>query len=117
MILDKQALLAYPVTVVNDATAACSTALDQAGISSGPNAGANPRELQDLLAFARCVRSHGITNFPDPNSQGSFDLAGTGINTHQLSPAELAAARACLPSSHGAVNIPPQGTGTSNSGQ
>jgi len=117
VILDKQALLAYPVPVVSQAMNACRTALDKAGISSGPNAGANPQEIQDLLAFARCVRNHGISNFPDPDSQGGFNLAGTGINSHQLSPAELTAARICLPTAHGTVHVPPQGTGTSNSGQ
>ena len=109
MILDKQALLAYPEAVVNQALAACRTALDEAGISSGPDAGANPEDIRDLLAFARCVRNHGISNFPDPDSQGGFNLAGTGINSHQLSPAELAAARACLATAHGTVHIPPTG--------
>jgi hypothetical protein len=48
--------------------------------------------------------------------QGSFDLAGTGINTHQPSPAELAAARAYLPTAHGDISIPAQGTVASNTG-
>jgi hypothetical protein len=55
-------------------------------------------------------------NFPDPNSQGQFNLAGTGINSHQLSPAELATARICLPTAHGDVQIPSQ-NGASNSGR
>ena len=117
MVLDKQALVAYPSSVVNQAEDACGTALEQAGLSSGPNQAPSTQEIQDLLAFARCVRNHGISNFPDPNSQGGFNLAGTGINSHQLSPAELAVARTCLPTARGAVHIPPQGTGTSNSGQ
>jgi hypothetical protein len=116
MVLDKQALAAYPRSVVNQATDACSTALERAGLSSGPNAAASAQEIQYLLAFAHCVRNHGISNFPDPNSQGGFNLAGTGINTHELTPAELAAARKCLPTAHGDVNIPTQGSGTSNSG-
>jgi hypothetical protein len=116
VILDKQALVAYPPAVVSQAMDACRTALDRAGISSGPNSGASPQEIQYLLAFARCVRDHGISNFPDPDSQGGFNLAGTGINSHQLTPAELAAARACLSRAHGDVNIPAQGDGTNNSG-
>jgi hypothetical protein len=116
MVLDKQALAAYPSSVVNQATEACSAALAQAGLSGGPNAAASPQQLQDLLAFAHCVRNHGISNFPDPNSQGGFNLAGTGINSHELTPAELAAARKCLPTAHGDVNIPTQGSGTSHSG-
>jgi hypothetical protein len=114
MVLDKAALAAYPSSVVSQATDACSAALAQ--ISGGPNAAASPHELQDLLAFAHCVRDHGVPNFPDPNSQGGFDLAGTGINSHQLTSAELAAARTCLPTAHGEVHLPSQGSGTSDGG-
>jgi len=114
MVLDKAALAAYPSSVVSQATQACSAALAQIG--GGSNAAASPHQLQALLAFAHCVRDHGISNFPDPNNQGGFDLAGTGINSHELTSAELAAARACLPTAHGEVNIPVQGGGTSHSG-
>jgi hypothetical protein len=115
MILDKQALATYPSSAVSQALSACSIALAKAGLDTGPNAAASSQEIQYLLDFAHCIRNHGISNFPDPNSQGGFNLAGTGINSHDLTPAELAAARACLPTAHGDVNIPPQGTGTSRS--
>jgi hypothetical protein len=117
MALDKPALLAYPSSVVTQAVDACRSALAQAGMHSGPGQAPGAQELHNLLAFARCVRNHGIPNFPDPNSQGGFNLAGTGINSHQLSPSELAAARTCLPAARGAVHIPPQGTATANTGQ
>jgi hypothetical protein len=112
MILDKAGLIAYASSVVSRATTACSAAMAQ--LPSGPNSVTSAQQLQDLLAFAHCVRNHGVPNFPDPNSQGSFDLAGTGINGHQLTSAELAAARACLATAHGQVHIPAQGSGTSN---
>ncbi|HXR21247.1 MAG TPA: hypothetical protein VN786_01715 [Acidimicrobiales bacterium] len=114
MMLDKAGLLAYPSSVVSQATAACSAAMAQ--LPSGPNSVTSAQQLQDLLAFAHCVRNHGVPNFPDPNSQGGFSLAGTGINSHQLTSAELAAARTCLPTAHGQVHIPAQGSGTSNGG-
>jgi hypothetical protein len=114
MVLDKPGMAAYPSSVVSQATAACSAALAQ--ISGGPNAAASPHQLQDLLAFSQCVRNHGVPNFPDPNSQGGFNLAGTGINGHQLTSTELAAARACLAAAHGEVHLPAQGSGTSNGG-
>ena len=114
VVLDKAGLAAYPSSVVSQATAACSAAM--AELSGGPNVAPSAHELQDLLAFARCVRNHGVPNFPDPNSQGGFNLAGTGINSHELSQAELAAARTCLPTAHGQVHIPTQGSGTSNGG-
>lgn len=117
-ILDKQALLSFPKTLVSRAMSACHTALAKAGIGNGPNASQRtPQEIQDGLAFARCVRRHGITNFPDPNGQGQFDLSGTGINPHALTPTQLAAARACLSAAHGAVHIPTQATAGGNSGR
>ena len=112
MVLDKQALATYPRSAVTQALAACTAALEQAGLDSGSNAAASSQELRYLLAFAHCVRNHGISNFPDPNAQGDLNLAGTGINSHELTPAELAAARACLPAAHGDVNIPTQGSGS-----
>ena len=114
MVLDKAGLVAYSSSVVNQATSACSAAMAQ--LPSGPNSVSSAQQLQDLLAFAHCVRNHGVPNFPDPNSEGGFNLAGTGINGHQLTPAELAAARTCLPTAHGQVHIPTQGSGTSNGG-
>ncbi len=117
-VLDKQALVGVPSSVVSRALGACRTALDQAGISNGgASSTPTPQEMQNLIAFARCARNHGISNFPDPNAQGGFNLAGTGINSHQLSPAELAVAKTCLPSAHGAVHIPTQSADTNNGGQ
>ena len=116
-ILDKQALLAVPTSVFERALAACNTDLEQAGFQGGPGSTPSPRQIQDLLAFARCVRHHGIPNFPDPNNQGGFNLAGTGIDSHQLSPAQVAAARTCLAAAHGTVHIPEQGTGTGIGGE
>jgi len=58
-----------------------------------------------LLSFAQCVRSRGVTGFPDPNAQGVLNIAvlqAAGIDVH--APDVLAAARACIPASDGAVN-------------
>ena len=60
--------------------------------------------LADALSFARCMRSHGVTSFPDPTAQGELTVAmvqAQGINVH--SPAVLQAVQACLPASHGAL--------------
>jgi hypothetical protein len=51
------------------------------------------------LQFARCMRSHGVPNFPDlkatagPNGNALVDLRGSGLNFQ--SPAFKAAAQAC----------------------
>ena len=56
------------------------------------------------LAFARCLRSHGFPNFPDPTSSGQIThemLANAGTNVHQ--PALLEAADACVSVTHGVL--------------
>ena len=74
------------------------------------NGGSGPREtaqqqrtrLADGLSFARCMRSHGVTRFPDPTAQGQLTVEmveAQGIDLH--SPAVLRAVQACLPASHG----------------
>jgi hypothetical protein len=61
------------------------------------------REL-DVLAFTRCLRGHGISDFPDPTVQGQLTLAmvtSAGVDLH--SPQLLAAAKACVGVTHGAI--------------
>ncbi len=50
-----------------------STTTQPAAASSSPNAGGSPssRSLTSQpLAFSHCMRSHGVPNFPDPDSSG-----------------------------------------------
>jgi hypothetical protein len=60
--------------------------------------------LADGLSFARCMRSHGVRQFPDPDAQGELTVAmvqAQGIDIH--SPAVLQTVQLCLPASHGAL--------------
>jgi hypothetical protein len=60
--------------------------------------------VADGLSFARCMRSHGVTHFPDPNAQGDLTVEmvqAQGIDVH--SPAVLHTVQTCLPASHGAL--------------
>ncbi len=61
--------------------AACNGGSSKAGTSTGnPNTAA--------LAYARCMRAHGITDFPDPNAQGGFSApAGVNVNSPQYTAA------------------------------
>jgi len=57
-----------------------------------------------LLAFARCLRGHGLAKFPDPDSQGQLTIEminAAGINLH--APNVLPAARACVGVTHGVI--------------
>jgi hypothetical protein len=68
-----------------------SSSASDAATRAGP---ANSQNLQaDALKFARCMRSHGISKFPDPASDGQLTITGTGINVH--SPAFEGASNAC----------------------
>jgi hypothetical protein len=77
-----------------------------AGLMPGP--GARPSHEGPggavLLAFARCLRTHGLSGFPDPDRNGRITsqmITAAGINLR--TPAFLSAARACIGVTHGAI--------------
>jgi hypothetical protein len=82
---------------------ACSHLLPTNGGSGSQQTAQQQRtQLADGLSFARCMRSHGVSRFPDPTAQGQLTVEmvqAQGINVH--SPAVLRAVQACLPASHG----------------
>jgi hypothetical protein len=58
----------------------------------------------DLVSFAQCLRAHGLTDFPDPTSQGQLNvqmITDAGVDLH--APQTLTAAKACIGASHGAI--------------
>jgi hypothetical protein len=68
------------------------------------NATHSRAQITAALAFARCLRSHGFPNFPDPTSTGDLShqmLAAAGINLQQ--PAVAQAADACVGVTHGLI--------------
>lgn len=46
--------------------------------SSSTNSAASSR-LSGALAFSRCMRSHGVPNFPDPGPQGNLSPSQAGV--------------------------------------
>lgn len=81
------------------------------GILPAPGGG-NPIALaavqqtrkKDLLAFARCLRTHGVPNFPDPTAQGQLTLEmvhSAGVDLQ--APSVLPAGRACVGVTHGVI--------------
>lgn len=71
----------------------CLLAVTACGSSSVPaqtSASAQPRGI----AFADCMRSHGVPNFPDPGAGGGIQISpGSGLNP--FSPAFKAAQAQC----------------------
>jgi hypothetical protein len=45
-----------------------------AGCGGGAHASPPSKVMSGALAYANCMRSHGVPDFPDPNSQGEFQL-------------------------------------------
>jgi len=50
--------------------AACGGGPSSAGSGGSPNAGGSASS--QALAYSRCVRSHGVPDFPDPDSSGQI---------------------------------------------
>jgi hypothetical protein len=70
-----------------------------------PDTSEQAKERTFLLKYAACMRRHGITKFPDPNSQGRFPEHPAGFDPR--SPSFEAARRACQRVAGGFVNTRP----------
>jgi hypothetical protein len=51
------------------------------GRGGGPPSASRPSVHQELVAFAHCMRSHGVPDWPDPLPQGGFPGTGPGGNS------------------------------------
>lgn len=85
--------------------AACSGSASATGSGGASNAGGSPSSLS-AVGYSHCMRSHGVPNFPDPDSSGQLpkgDAQRFGVSSSQLQ----AARQACqqlLPNNGGAIN-------------
>jgi hypothetical protein len=74
------------------AVMAVAAPLTACGGPSSPSSGASPNagaatSTVSALSFARCVRAHGVSNFPDPDSSGTFSeqvLSQLGVSQSRL---------------------------------
>jgi hypothetical protein len=60
-----------------------------------------------MIAFSQCIRSHGVTDFPDPDSQGVVAVTPAQVNALKDSPVFKTAVAACksdLPSGSAVLN-------------
>jgi hypothetical protein len=78
---------------------------------SAVSVGQQAQIVAGALKFARCMRSHGITDFPDPNAQGGFEIKGGG-DLNPSSPQYKSAQTAC----HHYLSAEPGGGQTVTSG-
>ena len=74
-----------------------------AACGSAAHSGSSSKVMSQALAYSNCMRSHGVTDFPDPNGQGEFQLHTIFKDGHPTqggdlvpdSPAFLSGQRAC----------------------
>jgi hypothetical protein len=94
---NKTQLLGVSKAVISQAMTACRVALDQAGIQAGraygQGAAPPPAQLRQLVAFARCMRAHGLTGLQDPNPANGEIRLPPGVAKD--SPVVLRATRVC----------------------
>ena len=71
-------------------TAACSGSPSSAGSGGSPHAGGSGTS-PSAVAYSTCMRSHGVPNFPDPDSNGQVPKADPqllGVSNSQLQAAQ-----------------------------
>jgi hypothetical protein len=62
------------------------------------HAGASTGSTNQLLKYVQCMRTHGVPDFPEPNSQGQIMVEVTGGANSDLNPSSpkfQAASQAC----------------------
>ena len=62
-------------------------------------------QLHDLLNYAKCMRAHGLPDFPDPTADGVFHGLGFELKTNPLDRAADTACEQYLASSGGHIQI------------
>jgi hypothetical protein len=82
-----------PSSVANLGSTTTSTPGAGSTAKTQPNRTSAATPGRDALEFSKCMRSHGVTNFPDPKGNAFVFNAATGPNPD--SPQFQAAQRAC----------------------
>jgi hypothetical protein len=117
----RQARWAGALLAVGLLTAACSGGSSSPGVaaasspaaggSASPGPSGSASGMAGGIAYAQCMRSHGVPGFPDPqpapNGQGAGWMLGAGVN--MSSPQFQAATKACgpMPNLGGGASVPP----------
>jgi hypothetical protein len=83
-----------------------------------PTAAQLAQVQQQLLAFSKCMRAHGITDFPDPQSNGDMGVtAQPGSDLAPNNPQFQSAQRACQSFLPGGAAGPPQTSASGGGGR
>jgi hypothetical protein len=69
--MDERVLIVGVVAVLSLLAAGCGSSSSVTSTTS--------TQQDAALAFSRCIRSHGVPNFPDPDAQGDFPQFQAGV--------------------------------------
>jgi hypothetical protein len=89
------------------AAVSCAVGITACG-SSKPSSTAAADQFAQGVKYSDCMRSHGVTKFPDPSPGGGYNIRGLGAEAS--SPAFVSAQTACAKQQPGGP-APPQITG------
>jgi hypothetical protein len=74
---------------------ACRSIWERLPASASGAQGRPPADMQALLRFARCMREHGMADFPDPKPDGRFPLPPSMQRVQGKTPGFLRAMQVC----------------------
>jgi hypothetical protein len=100
--LQRNAFLCAGLIAASILTAGCGSGGNKpaSGGGSGPQRG-----ISEAIAFARCMRSHGVSGFPDPQ----ITTQGGGVGVSQGVPAQVAQAPAFKSAQAACAKLEPGG--------
>jgi hypothetical protein len=92
----------WPPAARTLAAVIATAALALLAAACGASSTSSPQSADEhaALGFSRCMRSHGVSNFPDPDAQGNFPPFQTGVSK-QTSTAANDVCKHLLPSGGG----------------
>jgi hypothetical protein len=109
-------------TTFRAADQACQSLHQAAERANGRGTATEKADPAKLLAFSRCMRAHGLHDFPDPSGQGELSISSSqGSDLSPRNPAFQRAQQACqsilgTPRGGEKVQIGGSGTGSGDSG-
>jgi hypothetical protein len=97
-----------PRSLCSAVVVGCAVAIASCGSSGKPRSAIGASSYSHLVAYADCMRSHGVPNFPDATPDGGFDIPPS-VSTQ--SPAYQVARHTCTKLQPGATVPPPMSEG------
>ena len=61
-----------------------------ANVTTPPNPVIAAKQYEQAVKFTRCMRAHGIADFPDPSTGGGIQISGVGPNSDTKVPLSIA---------------------------